>query len=551
MTDTNNTQNPETQSPNKREREREERFSAAALVEFALERYKLRRSPDGMLFATPVDPSAPQIAREIRSLRPDLSRALWASRGIAVGRETLGTAIETLQGLAYDAPVSEVHIRSARVGGAFQIDLGDDSGRYVSVSPGEWELIDPRSHETPEDLRRATFRRTAATNPLPAPISGGSRDDLRELLGFEVHDPRWKLAWGWLVGSFFVDRPRPILWALGAQGSGKSTRARMLLNVVDPVDALGREPGKNERDDFTAAAGRYIPSWDNIGSVSAATSDFLCRLVTGVGVDRRELYSDDTLRTSTIRRSGVATSIVLPIGLGPDALERMVLLELDRVPESERRSEAELWADFDRLHASILGALLDDVAGAMARLSEATNEVRELPRMADYALVLHALDRHLDLDDYEGFAEAYTRSVRGVLADRAESDPLTAGLVKIAKRGGVKGWSGTAESLLYLLEEFRPDDPRAGWPSTPWSLSSALTKGHETLRAAGLSAERRRRKGARIIVLKFDPVRELEIVPAPDETPEETPDEDDFTSTVKPSLPLRVVSGPDVRSVVS
>ncbi len=523
------------------------RFTAADLVDFALEHYELGRSTDGTAFAIPRDPRVARIARDVRSLRSELTTAVWRERRIAVGRETVATAIETLSGLAADAPVTPIHLRAARVGAAIQLDLGDSTGRYVEVSRYGWEVRNPLEENDPS-ASRATFRRTAATRALPAPAEGGSPDDLRDLLGLDEDDPRWRLAWGWLVATVFESIPRPILWALGPQGSGKSTRARMILNVIDPADALGREPGKNERDDSTAAAGRYLPSWDNIGNVSSATSDWLCRLVTGVEIGRRELYSDDSLRVATLRRSGVATSIVLPIGLGPDALERLVLLELERVAENLRRTESELWAEFDRRHPRILGALLDDVAGVLAHLGEARETATSLPRMADYALVLRALDIHRDLDELEGFEEAYRRSVGSVLADRATSDPLTAALLKVARRGGGE-WSGNAETLLRLIEPDRPDDPRAGWPTSPWSLSTALTKGQETLRAAGLSVARKRRRGERIVVLSLLPrPSEAENVP---EVEEHAGEAEVLPLRPPAGLPRRITSAPDLDDLLA
>lgn len=467
----------------------EERFGATELVRLALDTFELGRSSDGMLYVTPRDPRAPKVARELRSIRPDLSRAVWRERGHTVGREAISNAIETLVGEAEEAPVTPLHIRAAKVGTALHVDLGDREGRFVEISRYGWELRSPADEADPT-AARAIFRRTSALRELPAPEKGGSRDELRELLGLAEDDPRWRLAWGWLVAALFEDVPRPILWALGPQGSGKSTRARMILNVVDPVDALGREPGKNERDDTTAAAGRFLPSWDNIGNVSATTSDWICRLVTGVEVARRALYTDDDLRVSTLRRSGVATSIVLPFGLGPDALERLVLVELDRVAERDRRPESELWGAFERAHGRILGALLDDVAGVLAHLDEARREGHRLPRMADYALILHALDVHLDLDPLEGFADMYARSVRGVMSERASADPLTAALVKQVRARAEGVWTASPGVILAAIEADRPDDPRAPWPTSPSVLSASLMRNHETLRAAGVEVER-------------------------------------------------------------
>lgn len=72
-----------------------------------------------------------------------------------------------------------------------------------------------------------------------------------------------------------------------------------------------------------------------------------------------------------------------------------------------------------------------------------------------------------------------------------------------AKRHGGT-WSGTAEQLLAAIDHERPDDPRAAWPSNAWSLSSALTRNQETLRAAGLGVERGKSHGKKTIRLVLE-----------------------------------------------
>jgi hypothetical protein len=467
------------------------RFGAADVVDFVLDRYDLGRTSDGLLIAIPANPRAAKIARELGTLRGEILRDLFREQRISVGRETIGQAIETLKGLAEEAMTYRVAIRAAQLGASIHVDLGDQSGRFVEVSRYGWELRDPREEDDP-DAARPVFRRTAATVALPAPEKGGSRDEMRRLLGFQdADDPRFRLLWGWLVAAVFESVPRPILWALGTQGSGKSTRARMLLSVLDPADRLGREPGKNERDDSTSARSRFLPSWDNIGSISAATSDWLCRLVTGVQIDRRALYTDDDVRTATLQRTGVATSIILPSGLGADALERLVLVEFERIADRAREAESTLWREFDEVHPRILGALLDDVAGVLRYLSDVRAERRSLPRMADYAQILVALDRHLGLDELDGYAATYAASVSEVLSDAAKADPLTAAVLTLVERGGGL-WEGTSADLVEALKEWSPIDSRAPWPRTAKGMSDALKKAAEPLRATGVEVAGRK-----------------------------------------------------------
>ncbi|OIH84231.1 hypothetical protein BLJ79_12245 [Arthrobacter sp. UCD-GKA] len=479
-----------------------------AVYKVAREKYNLGISTDGLPFAVPNNPRLPKVARPIASLSGELMLAMHRDAGVMVSRETITKTLDILDAEAKEHASTRLYLRTAPVGIALHIDLGDPHGRYVEVSPCGWTVCDPLEDREDDpaamEATRPIFLRTAATAALPVPVTGGSRDALRKLMGLEADSNQWKLIWGWQVAAFFSGYPRPILWTLGPQGSGKSTIARMALCMVDPAEALGRAPGNSERDDFTSAAGRFVPSWDNIGSLSAKTSNWLCQLVTGISNDHRKLFTDAGLHIQTIRRSGVATSIVLPFGLGPDALERLVLVELERVDESRRKSESRLWSEFHDLQPMILGALLDDVAGVLANLTATRAEERPRPRMADYSDVLTALDTHLGNDAADGYAATYAASVHNVMADRAQDDPLTMGLLAIARaKGGT--WRGPVEDLLKRLEPFRPDDFKAAWPTSPASLGGAMARGQETLRAAGLTVERKKVRGVRSIILRADP----------------------------------------------
>lgn len=473
--------------------------AALRVVRLAEEHYYLARAQDGAFVAFPRDPRAARVVTEIGALRGPLMRLMLANEK-ACSAGTMSSALEALRAKAAEAPEERVFLRAAPVGAALHLDLAqrDESAAFVEVSRYGWEIRDPRT-ENDADAARPLFRRTTATKPLPVPQPNDgekdARDEFRVLLGLSESDPRWLIVWGWLVAAMFEDVPRPILWAVGPQGSGKSTRARMILSALEPCDALGRPPGDSERDDSTSARGRFLPSWDNIGSIGPKTSDWLCRLVTGVEIDRRALYTDDDVRTTVLRRSGVATSIVLPYGLQPDALERLVLVHYDRVPQGERKPEAELWDKFRALHPRLLGALLDDVAGVLAHRSSA-KEDGPLPRMADYAVLLAALDLHHDRDPMEGYADAYRTAVDASLAEKALDDPLVAALLKHVKNNRGE-WTGAASALHAALAPHRPDDPRAPWPHKPESLGRALTTASETLRAVGLSAVQTRSGGVR------------------------------------------------------
>lgn len=454
---------------------------------FIKDNWEFVRSSDGFTYAIPRTEGTPRIAKSYKKIRSDVLRLFHAAtmdedgKGQLLTAAAVDNALEVASAYAERQPAIPIHLRAAYQDGAVYLDLADEGNHIVEVTSRGWSV-----HSSADRLDFPLFRRSNATQALPIPTRGGSVDTLRKILRFKETDKRWLLIRGWLIGALFADVPRPMLWLTGAQGSGKSTRARMVLSIFEPTDALSREPGRNHRDDYTAAHSRFLVSYDNITSISASTSDWLCRIVTGVTDDKRGLYTDDDLLAGTIRRSGVATSITLPHGLGSDALQRLVLVEADRLPDDKRRTERQLWALFHTHHAAILGAILDDLVGVLAN-RDAARRTERLPRMADYGEVLTALDMHLGLDgSASSHRAAYEESVNVTLADRAYEDPLIAALAEFVQDEGDE-WSGSLKELLGVLDtRVGLTDRDASWPKNEAALRARLTKASEAMRSVGV-----------------------------------------------------------------
>jgi len=231
------------------------------------------------------------------------------------------------------------------------------------------------------------FRRSRATRPLPEPVDDGSLTELRELLGFSCRDPRWLLLRGWLVASRLPGMARPLLGFLGVQGSAKTTRAAMTVGIADPKPdgALGGSFGRSLKDDQVKALAQFYVADDNLGRVTLAQSDHLARLVTGESAQDRALYTDGELSSITYRRTGVFTGLTLPGNLQPDALERIIPIELTHIPETDRRTEEDVMSAWHRAHPRILGALLVEVRDMLDFLDTAAEDTSgQRPRMADY-----------------------------------------------------------------------------------------------------------------------------------------------------------------------
>ena len=126
----------------------------------------------------------------------------------------------------------------------------------------------------------------------------------------------------------------------------------------------------------------------------------------------------------------------------PDLADRGIFLMLPPIGERQRRSEAELWREFDLARPRILGALLDAAVRGLQTMPGI--RLTSLPRMADFALWAAACETALW--PAGTFARAYAANRRAGIESIIDADPVAACVREImAERGS---WMGSAADLL-------------------------------------------------------------------------------------------------------
>lgn len=452
------------------------------LVALALNRFRIGRTNTGVAFAVPRH--GPNIIIPIDGAKNPFRRALACEFREVSGRvpnsKALGDALTVLQGMADQVEAEAVHLRVAEYGDAVVIDLGDKSGRAVVVSAGSWNVV---------ERSPVVFRRTNATGALPTPERNGDLSLLRDFLN--VTDETWPLGLGWLVAAFIPEIPHPIGLLSGQQGTGKSSTARRLVDLVDPSPAALRSQPRNEEQWAVSANASWVVALDNISAIPPWFADAMCKACTGDGYVSRTFYTNDEPNILSFRRALLLTSIDAGAMRG-DFGDRVLFLDLEPIEETQRREERVMDADWDMAKPRLLGAMLDLLADVLAALP--TVKLDRLPRMADFARLLTALDRVSGSKALDTYLSQQGRIAETVI----DGDPVAMALINfLEKCGGT--WEGTATELLNAIT---PDSPPKNWPSTPGVLSGRIARVEPDLKRIGTTVDRPRSGQGRKLVIR-------------------------------------------------
>ncbi|MET8729626.1 ATP-binding protein [Streptomyces parvus] len=468
------------------------------ITEYAQSHFRYFRTTEGTVYAQRI---GHPVARPIRSQgttgshRQELMVDLF-NDGVGVFNGTsLKEALDLIEALALSQDVQPTHIRVAPgFDGATWLDLGRDDGQSVRIHPNGWEVKVP-------DPREVCWRRTQLTGELPMPArdtEGKGIDSLLRLTNFANAETE-SLALAWLVGCLGPSVPVPAPFLTGPQGAGKSTAGRMLVRIIEGMTGDLRRAPKDEENLITAVAAGWVTALDNLSHLAPDLSDLMCCIVTGAESIKRALFSDGDVVRSRYRRPLLLTGIDVGV-IRPDLAERLLPLRLER--PKVRRTEAELWREFEAALPVILGSLLDLTVKVRATEADIPSDLR----MADFAHLCAQIDAATGF----GTLPAYRSSLDELNDDVIEGDLLAQTVLKHAAglAPGTEARMTSSEWLhllsgLYSGDDFRPL-PK-GWPTTGKVLSDRLKRLQPTLAARGVLVDWGRTKQGRYVEMTRRP----------------------------------------------
>ncbi|AFZ38265.1 hypothetical protein Sta7437_4832 (plasmid) [Stanieria cyanosphaera PCC 7437] len=481
------------------------------------------------LFHTPDDTAYIDVYRyQLRQTYPVNSQEFkrwlkcfaYAKYKIYLTKKEVNLLLEQLETLAQFKPKAEIYQnRVIQYKGTIYINVGDDKGSAIAITKKGWKIV------TNPPVR---FKTSHFIQPLPLPVKGGKLADLLEITNLNLE--QLILVAGWLLGTLNPNPPYPLLIITGEQGSGKSSLARMLKQLIDPGKGVLRSQPKDERSLMVAAMNTWVLCFDNFSKLSQSLSDGLCRLSTGNSYVDRKLYSDGEQTVIEAARPVIITSIVdtvtgrtsprIEFGGQPltngDLLDRSICIHLDPISPDQRRSEKEINLCFEQLKPRILGLLCTAVSQALA--NRAGVNLEESPRMADFAEWVTAAEPAFGFEAGT-FLQAYqtnreqSQRLTGRTSPRIEfggqpltieDSPVAMAIQSLLERESC--WQGTATELLKFIKGYatKYEYSASDLPKAANKLSVQLRKINPGLRAVGLEVnfERRGKSGTRVIKIE-------------------------------------------------
>ncbi len=435
-----------------------------------------------------------EVGREVlpifsRRFKAFAARLYYEEKQKAAGTEIINAALNVIDAYAHEGGERrELCNRVAWHENRILYNMADKEGRIISIDRFGWHFID---NNPPLVFRRWSHQK----QQLEPTMVGDIINLLKPYL--PVNDNDWSLVKVALVSYFVPHIPKPVLCLYGAQGSGKSILSKIFKSLIDPsvIETASFPKDKNEllqmlsHHDFIA--------FDNVSHLQDWQSDILCRAVTGEGNSKRQLYTDSDDFIFSFRCGLILNGINL-VAQKPDLLDRSILIEMERIPKTNRKTEEELLKQFEEDKPRILSGIFNIISKALEIMPAI--KLFEKPRMADFAVWGEAISQAMGYPSGE-FTERYLENISRQNAEVIGASVVGEVLLKFIDEKEI--WEGTPTELLQQLEEkteeMKIKTYRGGWPKAPHVLSRRLNELKTNLQEMGVSINFERSSAGRKI----------------------------------------------------
>jgi hypothetical protein len=438
---------------------------------------------------------------ESRNARRWMQHLYWKHYQRSVRPDSIKQTLGALESVAiFDGKQRKLANRVARTSDkSLWYDLSDDTWRVVRITSEGWGVV----QDSP-----SLFRRYAHQRPQAPPEQGGDPWQLRKFVN-TANDQQFLLYLVFVVSCFIPDFPHPIPIVYGSHGAAKTMALRLARLLIDPsITLVPRFPKQQETLIQTLSQNWFTP-FDNVDHLSQEASDTICAAITGTGFSKRALYTNDEVFLYAFRRCVGFNGINL-VGTNADLLDRSILFQLERIPEDQRRDEAELLREFSDALPGILGGCFDVLAKTL-KIHPSVQLPRK-PRMADFAIWGYAIAEALGVSGKE-FLNAYGTNISAKNEELLDEHPVAVAIMQRVLPGD--SWEGNATELHRDLKdqykELGGDVGAQQFPKNASALSKEINKIRPNLADVGVIVERERSTGKRTTRIRRD--REPPVTP--------------------------------------
>jgi len=431
------------------------------------------------------------------SFRDWLLKQFYYETHTAPSNSALDNAIQTINAIAqHDGEKKEVYLRIAQPEkNKIYIDLCNDDWQVIEVSMHGWKVID----DSP-----VPFIRTENMKPFSKPINNG---DINLLLKhFNINKKDLPLLVGWLIMSLQAGPGAyPVMIINGNAGTGKTTASRMLRKLIDPNKI--ETSSKPKIEDLRVMGNRYhLFSFDNLSGISPSFSDSICKFATGDNQSVRKLYTTNDELTISIKKPCLMNCID-EIAKRGDLVSRSVKLNLNKI--HHRKTESQVWNDFNDDIPSILGALMDGLVSSILYLPAIT--IDDVSRMADFCQIATAATRAYGWNE-NLFMEQYKANIESTYIDSMESSQFGNAIMKMFETKIY--FKGTPMQLLEKLEDMNCVSDKVmrskSWVTTAKGVVGQLDRFSASMEVLGIEYEKYRDRTNKTIIRLEKHDREFE-----------------------------------------
>ena len=127
----------------------------------------------------------------------------------------------------------------------------------------------------------------------------------------------------------------------GDTGSAKTFCFELIKKIIDPSVTETISMSTDENGLAQQLYHNYFVCFDNLSSLTSWKSDMLCRAVTGAGLSKRKLYTDDEDIIYQFYRCVGLNGINVAVRKS-DLMDRIILFNLERYTEVEMKKNTHL-----------------------------------------------------------------------------------------------------------------------------------------------------------------------------------------------------------------